>query len=217
MIQSHYRRTDSRVSNSTTPFLPLETVMEHKIHLKPFREVGIDIETTSLKADLGFILCIVAKVVGEDECHVWRLDEYPDRKPWDDSPLVEEFCEFLNECAKCFSWNGNRFDIKMLRTRRFLNREHGAFTSFMHCDLLPVARQRFNLRNNRLATWLETLNTEFQKTPLDPLVWQKAEHGDEESMDMVVEHCIADVRGMEAVYLALDSSGGIRSWRLESI
>lgn len=192
-----------------------EVMQEHRIHLKPYREVGIDIETSSLRADLGMVLAVCAKVVGDDEVYIWRLDDYKDRKPWDDSPLVEDFTQFLNLCAKTFGWNSNRFDVKMLRTRRMLNGHGDSQVSFTHCDLLPVARQRFNLRNNRLGTWLEAIKADFDKTPLDPLVWQMAEHGDEGAMDAVVEHCIHDVRGMEQVFLTLDP--WLRNWRLETI
>jgi hypothetical protein len=58
----------------------------HEPEAQPPRIVAFDIETTSLKADIGFVLCAVVKPL-DDEPIILRLDDLrgDSGKPWDDS------------------------------------------------------------------------------------------------------------------------------------
>ena len=42
-----------------------------------------------------------------------------------------------------------------------------------------------------------------RKTPLSPLIWDRADHGSEEDMDLIIEHNIADVFVTRDVYAHL--------------
>lgn len=166
-----------------------------------YREVGLDIETTNLRGDFGMILCACLKPVGEAPI-VLRLDEYDKRKPWDDTPLVRDLIDRLSECSKAFGWYSGRFDIPFIRTRKTLDRIEESVT-LRHTDLLQASRRGLLIHNHRLET-LMNLFAANKKTDIRPEAWRRAGFGDKAAMDVVVEHCVEDVKGMEQVYFILE-------------
>jgi uncharacterized protein YprB with RNaseH-like and TPR domain len=189
--------------------LPLDPDMD--IYIPPPKthmNVGIDIETSSLKADFGIILCAVVKPVGKDAT-VFRLDSYTKRLPWDDSPLVKDLVEYLSECSNTFGWYSKPFDVPYVRTRK-LKAGQTDLIAFRHADLIRTARAHFKFHNNRLETWINNLS-KHRKTDIHPDHWLRAMFCYKPSMDKVVEHCLMDVYGMEDVFLGL--SPYIQTWQ----
>lgn len=182
------------------------------IPTRKYREVGLDLETTNLRANFGHILCACVKPVGQPVITL-RLDDFKKREPWDDTPLVMELCDLLNECAKVYGWYSGKFDIKFLRTRKVLNRIVEPVT-FAHADLILTARRRLLFHNNRLDTWNKSFSPRtIQKTDIEWEMWRRAAFGDKRAMNKVVEHCERDVESMEYSFLQLDPY--ITSWRQE--
>ncbi len=74
----------------------------------------------------------------------------------------------------------------------------------MHIDLMYYATGSF-MRIGRKS--LESVSTFFtspnRKTPLNPHVWDLADHGDAASYALIVEHNIADVKVTRDVYARL--------------
>jgi uncharacterized protein YprB with RNaseH-like and TPR domain len=161
--------------------------------------VAFDIETTSLKADIGFVLCAVVKPL-DDKPIILRIDDLrgDSGKPWDDSVLVNTLVETLASSHLAYGWNIRRFDIKFLRTRRLLLGQHKTPRMISTIDLLQVAR-RFAFHSNRQAVWMESLSR-YQKTEVIGVEWVRAMAGDREAMDYVVQHCLADAMGLEEIY-----------------
>jgi|GEM_PF-3161644 len=171
----------------------------HELEAQPPRIVAFDIETTNLKADIGFVLCAVVKPLGEDPV-VLRLDELrgDSGKPWDDGRLVATLVDILASAHLAYGWNIRRFDIRFLRTRRLLLGQSQTPRMVATIDLLQVAR-RFAFHSNRQAVWMESLSR-YQKTEVIGVEWVRAMTGDREAMDYVVQHCLADVMGLEEIY-----------------
>lgn len=162
--------------------------------------VVLDIEATSLYADFGHILCAVVKPV-DGEPIVLRLDEYQKVPTYDDSPLVKDLISLLSSAPLVVSWNGDRFDIPYIRTRKMIAEQQGMVMPVAHTkslDMLRV-RRKFRLHNNRLETWMDNI-TPTRKTDVLPLEWRQAQFFHRSSMDYVVDHCVKDVEGTEEVF-----------------
>jgi uncharacterized protein YprB with RNaseH-like and TPR domain len=172
-----------------------------------YRELGIDIETTSLKADFGLVLCACLKPVGEKPI-VLRLDKYPNRDPWDDTPLIKDIVDVLSDCSRTFGWYSKPFDVPFIRTRKLMA-GMTELVAFRHADLIRTSRANFKFHNNRLETLINNLSN-HRKTDIHPMYWMRAAFCHKPSMDKVVEHCVADVCGMEDVYLRLEPY--IQTW-----
>lgn len=180
--------------------------------MKSIREVTLDIETTNFSGDFGHILCAVAKPIGEKPV-VFRLDDYPNWKDQlnDDSLLVGDLIKYLNQTIRVITWYGAKFDIPFTYTRRKLANLDRS-DEFLHLDAWKTSRKYFKFHNNRLDTYMVNLNTKADKTRVLPKEWIAAAYGSKEDMDYVVEHCIADVEGLEEVYLELEKETFYKGW-----
>lgn len=187
-----------------------------------FREGMIDIETTHLRGDFGFILCVVIKPVDYAPI-ILRTDAYPGygtaRRMNDDFPLIIDLLKTLECVNRSFGWYSSNFDLKFIRTRKLIHfKERGIenlYKVIRHGDLWRF-RTKFNFHNNRLDTWMTNL-TDLKKSDLRPKEWLDAAYGDKSAMDYVVAHCILDVLGTEQVYLILDKTPFMRNMALEVI
>lgn len=177
--------------------------------IRQYTVAGFDLETTDLSADFGMILACVIKPLECKDPIVLRLDNYKDRDPWDDAPLVREICDVLADCSKVYGWNSQLFDVKMLRSRKVLDNIQETIT-FSHADLLHAAKRVFRFHNSRLDTLMQRFS-KYQKTPINSEAWRRAAFGDKRAMDVVVHHCINDVLGMEDVFRYLDPH--VRTWQ----
>lgn len=177
---------------------------------KKYRELGLDIESTQLKADFGMVLCACLKPVGEAPI-ILRLDDkrYAGRSQWDDTPLIRDLVDILSDCAKTYGWYSAPFDVRFIRTRKMLAGMTD-LVAFRHADLIKTSRSNFLFHNNRLETLINNLSR-HRKTDIHPEYWRRAAFCDKPSMDKVVEHCVADVCGMEDVYLRLEPY--IQTWQ----
>jgi uncharacterized protein YprB with RNaseH-like and TPR domain len=185
-------------------------MLEGAPSIRPYREVGLDIETTNLRANLGHILCAVVKPVGMEPI-VLRLDSYKKRELWDDGPLVRDLRTLLAQCSRVFGWYSSRFDIPFIRTRSMLGDLHREAVGFRHCDLYFQERRQLLLHSNRLGVLMDTFSKEQKPMPR-PEAWRRAGFGDKAAMDEIVQRCIGDVRGMETVYLQIEPFVQTWSW-----
>lgn len=164
----------------------------------PQLRVGFwDIETTDLKGNIGVIIASCIKEVGKDEVIVQREG----RTGSNDKQLCIAIRDQLEQFHIIFGYYSRGFDLPMLNTR-LLRWGERSVKPMMHCDVyfsMVRSGPTINTTNRRLDTILKHLRTKNQKTPLNPEVWQRAAlDGDKESMDIIVEHCIADVKSTEA-------------------
>lgn len=180
--------------------------------------VTLDIETSNLNADFGFVLCAVAKPYGEKH-KVFRIDDY---KEWidaryNDKPMVKDLVEYLNNFDGVITYYGRWFDVP------FLNSEMAAYElpeikDMFHIDMHDIVKRNMKLHNNRLQTLIEYFNTFDvgkkrieEKTHINALYYRKAITGDKSGIDELVKHCVKDVISLEQIYDILKSK--IRSIR----
>lgn len=160
-----------------------------------------DIESTTLNANFGTILCIGWKWLGGKKIYVADIKTHGDpNKPWDDSQLIKYFVEEVYDKADySVAHYGSRFDLPMVVTK-CVQYDIPVPAPKPLVDTWWVARKRLKLHSNRLeaiANWLQTLD---QKTGIMPEEWRRAMCGDRKALKYVVEHCHADIAVLEKVY-----------------
>ena len=168
--------------------------------------VLFDLETCDLAANKGHILCGSWTELGSKYVYTRRIDQYPIYKKelWNDEQLVLDLKADLEEADILVGHYSTRFDLPYLNSR-LLKYGHSPVAPTAHVDTWRIARNRLRLQSNRLATLIEFLGVETQKTQLDVSEWKKAEYGVKSSLDYVVEHCEKDVIALEEVYLKIRS------------
>jgi len=146
------------------------------------------------------IICICWKWEGESEVHYLTWD-----KKQCDKKMLKEFIKEVNKADEIIAHNGDRFDIKWLRTRCLF---HGIdmFPTYQTIDTLKTAKRLFNFNSNKLdyiARYLkvgqkmETGGGELWKD----IVLRKCD----KSMDKMVAYCKQDVIVLEAVFNKLNA------------
>lgn len=162
-----------------------------------------DLETSSLEGDKGIILCCCVKSSESKDILTIRTDETS--KNWgkglrgDDRETCIQVAEVLSKHDVLVAHNGTRFDVPFLRTR-MLHWRLPRLPDIKIVDPCSIAFRKFRLRNNSLAVILDHLGLKDRKTPLDMSVWADAtQNGSKASMDLIVKHCIADVKVLAGV------------------
>ena len=171
-----------------------------------------DLETSSLKANFGVVLCGVVKPIG-GEFRVFRLDNFTDK--WsNDSPLVETLINELSSPLVLVAHNGVRFDRPFLNARATRWDIPPLTPRGRIIDPVVLARKHFAMSWNGLESLSVFLQTEHRKSPVDGELWLRAilDH-DELALDEIVAHCINDVLVLEEVVTKLQPFiGKIQEW-----
>ena len=159
-----------------------------------------DLETSSLNANFGIVLCAVLRGSDKKRPIVLRGDTY---EAWasnrsNDSDLVGSIADALSCYDVLVAHNGARFDIPFLRTR-MARWGLPAFPNKKVVDPVQLARNKLRMSSNSLAA-LASLIQAGEKTVVDANMWLEASlDGNKQAMDYIVKHCIRDVEILEKV------------------
>jgi DNA polymerase elongation subunit (family B) len=167
-----------------------------------------DIETADLDADLGHILCIGYKWLGEKTVNVisrMEEDDWPTagRNLWDDRLVIKNFLPVIAQADDQVTWYGKKFDEPYVRSRMLHWGFKNDFPPVHHTDLWYVSRFELKLSNNRLATVGKFLQLEEGKLHLPVLDWKQAAMGCKKAMRRVEKRVASDVFLLEEAYLKL--------------
>lgn len=145
------------------------------------------------------IICISYKWLGEDQ--VYNLT-------WDnnqcDKFLLEQFIPVLNEADMIVAHNGDRYDLKFIKTRAL---KHGLkmLINYKQFDTLKVAKAKFMFNSNKLDYISKFLGAEGKiSTEMklwDDIILRKCP----KALIKMLDYCDEDVRQLEVVYNALVS------------
>lgn len=125
---------------------------------------------------------------------------HPGKTVLDDGPAVKAYAEMLQQFDILVSWNGKLFDVPRINARLAY---HGLPLLYprMHIDAMYLAKgSMFNIGRKSLANAEAFFEAKNGKTPLSPRIWDKADHGDDEQFDTIVEHCEADVLVLREIF-----------------
>ena len=164
----------------------------------------LDLETTSLDAGAGAILCAsyesskkpkrVVTLRNDRISPIWKKGIRGD-----DRELVKQLSALIRDHDVIVAHNGSRFDLPYLRTRA-LHWRLEPLRDVKLIDPCTIAYRKFKLKSNSLGRIADYVGVKDRKTPLDMSVWMDAAlNGSTRSMDLIVEHCEADIRVLSAV------------------
>lgn len=168
----------------------------------------VDIETTDLRGDKGFLLCAGIKPL-KGKPYVIGLHEHsrPVRRLEIDGGLVLAVREALEGYDGFITWNGIMFDMPFINDRLLLN-GHDPLEKRFHVDAMYYARQgKSTFCSSRLDWVAKALGVKAHKTALEMNTWKMAEaeaitgfRGGRENYNQIIAHNLADLEVTEQVY-----------------
>lgn len=156
-----------------------------------------DIETTFSMWSRFLCGCVAD---GFGNVQTISMKTHPGKNPLDDGPAVRAYAELLSQFDILVSWNGKLFDVPRINARLAY---YGLPLLYprMHIDAMYLAKgSMFNIGRKSLANAEGFFEASNAKTPLSPRIWDKADHGDHEEFDKIVEHCEADVLVLREIF-----------------
>jgi hypothetical protein len=142
------------------------------------------------------IICISWKWEGKEEVHHldWGLKKQCDKA------LLKKFIKELDKADEIIAHNGDRFDIKWIRTRALfhgLEMKH----SYNSIDTLKWTKKYLNLPSNKLAEICKYYNLVNKLDAGGMSTWTDIVfHKSQEALDRMVHYCDGDIHSLEAVF-----------------
>ena len=187
---------------------------------KEIRRLFFDIETTYVKA-LVFrpgeqrvpitnirgevkIICISYKWQHEDIVHslIWKND----KDQQDDKEVVRKFIKVLGEADEIIAHNGDRFDLKQLRTRAVRLGEL-MYPKYRTTDTLKEARRYFGFQSNKLDYLGQLLEVGRKLDHEGMELWEKVIEGKpkerKDALKRMVAYCEQDVILLQDVHTVI--------------
>lgn len=181
--------------------------MEKKNDLQLIKEglkvAVLDIESTGLQADYGYVLAACLKEVNSDNLqgtiHTLRIDDKDNPNKSSDEWILKNLITRMDSYDLIITWYGSGFDIPFINSRALRWGLRPPVRNFRR-DLYYVARANGRLRSNKLVVWDQFLNGKALKTPITSDIWNLAIRGDKKALDYIVKHCELDVLSTEKMY-----------------
>lgn len=185
--------TEAKRSKAKRLFFDIETSY-HTVRMWRVGKVGW-VSPESIKEHKK-IICISYKWQNEDTVHTldWRMGE---------KKMIKEFIKIMEQADEIVAHNGDRFDVKELRTRAIY---HGVlmFPNYRTLDTLKKSRQYFNFASNKLDYIGQYLNVggKLEHEGFD--LWVKVvEKNDKDALKRMIEYCERDVILLEDTFFVL--------------
>lgn len=159
-----------------------------------------DIETTNLKADFGFLLCIGWKWLGTKTVYVPFITHSANTFRAEEKKLLKEFLEAFEEADVVVSYYGKGFDVPYLQAKS-LEYNLGPLPNPSHVDLYWTIKHNLAISRKSLQNAAYYLGLSNEKTPVEGRIWVDAMAGSKKAMRYIVSHCKSDVLILEELYL----------------
>lgn len=172
--------------------------------LRKLRIGIIDIETTNLNPEYGYITCVCIKDVNANnmkgKIHTFRIDDKRNPDKGSDKWIVEQTIKAIGEYDLLCHWYGSRFDFPFINSRALIHKMPLMGRGTFRRDLCFVSRSNFNFGNNRLRTIGRVCFGRTGKTVITPDFFINAIRGEKKAIDYIVYHCEKDVIETEKIY-----------------
>ena len=139
------------------------------------------------------LICVSYKWHNKDEVHTldWGKKQC-------DKDLIKKFWKVIEKADEIIAHNGDRFDIKWLRTRAAFHRL--PFPAQLNSvDTLKQARGNFYFNSNRLDYIGDFLGV-GHKLETSSGLWTRVCAGDQDALKEMIEYCEEDVRLLQRVH-----------------
>jgi len=165
------------------------------------RESFLDIETTSLSADTGMLVCSVIRRRGKDS--VFFVPS-----PGSEGRVLDRLCAEINRCDVLVTFNGRSFDLPFILSRRLiLGAKDLGLAPGCHVDIFEHCRQmlRFDkLSLDHIASVLGIeVNAALTGREIPHLYNTYLANHSRQTKQRIIDHCVSDVRTLEKVYRRL--------------
>lgn len=172
------------------------------------REVKIgylDIETSSLKADVGIMLTWAIKTRDKDEYLTGRITKEEIFEYKFDKRICQELLAALDRYDVIVTHYGTGFDIPFMRSRcLWWKLPFPTFGYVKHKDTYYMVKRLLKLHRNSLESATQFLGIKG-KNHVDLELWRLATYGDQKSLDYVYDHNIRDVAILEKLHKRLEA------------
>ncbi len=145
------------------------------------------------------IICISYKWENEDKIHTLTWD-----KNHCDKKILQNFIEVANQADEMIAHNGDRYDIKWIRTRCIFHRIP-MFPNYKTLDTLKKAKSGFNFNSNKLDYIAQFLGVGAKVQTRGFDMWKDVMKGNKEAMKEMVTYCEGDIIVLEDVFLTMQN------------
>ena len=155
-----------------------------------------DIETTSLRPEMGRVICSVICSFPSMEYHVLRQDDIAGLANFtDDRKIVKQTRDILERHHIIMGWYSKGFDVPFLNTRLVSHGER-KLKNHLHFDPYYCHKGWHGIKPTRgsLEAAVEFYGLDERKYKVDKRVWADASIGKRYAMDIIAERCKSDVR-----------------------
>jgi len=190
--------TNVRIQNNTAKVLIYD--IETSYNIGKFWRAGynLNINPQDIIHERA-IICVSYKWLNEDTIYTITWDNKQN-----DKFLLEQFIEVLNEADLIVAHNGDRYDLKFIKTRA-LKHDLPMLINYPQFDTLKVAKKKFMFNSNKLDYIAEFLGFGNKiKTSMelwDDIILRKCK----KAMKSMIKYCEMDVELLEKVYNKLVS------------
>lgn len=167
--------------------------------------IGIlDIETSDLKADFGYVFSYCIKDLGGSIRHR-TLTPLEIRSGIFDRDLIKQFIADCNHYDRYVTFFGTWFDLPFLRSRALRwGLDFPRLDSIKHTDMWMNVKRKLKLRNNRLQTACDFLDIESKGHRLNPHIWMRANTGEPKALNFILTHNKEDVVSTEKLFRRME-------------
>jgi len=140
-------------------------------------------------------------------CYKWQFEDYVHTLTWDkeqdDKKLLKDLIKVLSKADEIIAHNGDRFDLKELRTRCIVQGVP-MFPKYRTLDTLKKARKYFNFHSNRLNYLGQVLEVGRKLDHEGIDMWRDIqEKKSKKALKKMVDYCTQDVVLLEDVFNVL--------------
>jgi DNA polymerase elongation subunit (family B) len=145
------------------------------------------------------IICISYKWESEEVIHTLTWD-----KNQCDKKMLTKFIAVANQADELIAHNGDRFDIKWVRTRCIYHRIP-MFPNYKTLDTLKKAKSGFNFNSNKLDYIAQYLGVGAKVKHSGFDMWKGVMQNDKTALSEMVHYCEGDIIVLEDVFLTMQS------------
>jgi len=145
------------------------------------------------------IICISYKWENEDKIHTLTWD-----KDQSDKQMLIDFIKIANQSDEMIAHNGDRFDIKWIRTRCIFHRIP-MFPNYKTLDTLKKAKSGFNFNSNKLDYIAQYLGVGAKVKHSGFDMWKGVMSNDSIALKEMAHYCEGDIIVLEDVYLTMQN------------
>lgn len=187
-----------------------------EIKTEPIKRLFFDIETSPMVVyswRVGWKLNIGTHNIIEDWkviciSYKWEHEDIVRNFTWDknqcDKKMLEDFIKVANKADEIVAHNGDRFDIKKIRTRCIFHRIP-MFPNYRSLDTLKKAKSGFNFNSNRLDYIAKFLGVGAKLEHEGFDMWVKCMQGDKQALIDMVKYCDMDIIVLEDVFFVMQN------------